>query len=132
VAARLKLRVSLTRLTSGQRRWCAAPRRLLGSAHLTCSPVRTESPLLENLRSITDRALPSSSHTTLALAGCREIASYSGVWRTSRSLEVNLAAVLCVLGFGVVLLPAVERGLMLRGLMEVNVLCDTPLLAIGS
>ena len=41
-------------------------------------------------------------------------------------------AVLCVLGFGEVLLPAVGRGLMLRGLMEVNVLCDTPLFAISS
>ena len=49
-----------------------------------------------------------------------------------RRLEAILVAVLCVLGFGEVLLPAVERGLMLRGSMEVNVLCDTPLLAIGS
>jgi len=46
VVARLKLRLSYTRLTWGLAKRCAAPRRLLGSAHLRVSPVRTESPLL--------------------------------------------------------------------------------------
>ena len=46
VAARLKLRVSYTRSTWGLAKRCAALMRLLGSAHLTCSPVRTGSPLL--------------------------------------------------------------------------------------
>jgi hypothetical protein len=43
---RLKLRVSYTRLTWGQSRWCAEMKQLLGSAHSVSSPVRTEFPLL--------------------------------------------------------------------------------------
>jgi hypothetical protein len=43
---RLKLRVSYTRSTWGLAKRCAALMRLLGSARLPCSPVRTVSPLL--------------------------------------------------------------------------------------
>src|SRR5918994_682022 len=57
VPARLKLRVSYTRFTWDQSRRCAAQRGLLRSAHRCLCPVQTESPLRENLRFISDRAL---------------------------------------------------------------------------
>ena len=74
----LKLRVSLTRFTSGRSRWCTGPEGRVGSAHLTGARSGPNLPS-ESLRLFTDRAVFLSSHTTLALAGRREIVSVWGL-----------------------------------------------------